>query len=59
MELTEKQKATLAFLADGPALISAPVAVRLIKTGHVERTGESGERGKSHVRLTDAGRAAL
>ena len=59
MELTAKQKVTLESLRDKPALVSAPVASRLIKSGHIERTGECGGRGFSHVRLTDAGRDAL
>jgi len=59
MSLTEKQKETLDSLRGGPALVSAPVAARIIKLGLIERTGDPGERGKSHVRLTDAGRAAV
>jgi len=59
MELSAKQKGTLASLLDGGQLVSAPVAARLLKIGLIERSGQPGERGKSHVRLTDAGRAAI
>jgi hypothetical protein len=59
MKLTASQKVTLEDLRDGPGLLSAPVAVKMIKRGLIERTGEPGAQGKSHVRLTDAGRAAI
>ena len=59
MKLTVKQKETLDSLRGGPALVSAPVAVRIIKLGLIEKTGEPGAQGKSHVRLTDAGRAEV
>jgi len=60
MKLTASQKVTLEDLRDdGPGLLSAPVAVKMIKRGLIERTGEPGAQGKSHVRLTDAGRAEV
>jgi len=59
MKLTERQKFTLDSLRAGPALVAAPVASRIIKLGLIERTGEPGARGQSHVRLTDAWRAEV
>lgn len=57
--LSEKHKAHLQKLLDGPALIPAIVSGHLVSLGYAAKTGEPGARGYSHVAITDAGRAAL
>ena len=49
--LTETQQRVLDELKTGPKLVPALVAHKLIEMGKVQKTGEPGAKGMSHVKL--------
>lgn len=60
MALTPNQTTFLQSVTSGPARMPSIIAGKLMTAGLVEKTGESsGQRGYSHVRITEAGKQAL